>query len=273
MGRIARKYWRTPYYWEFAPGGVEDMELSWRFSDEDVALVRAVVEAQSANEFVRSRIRRNVEQPPATATLDSFWDEMANCILTTQQRSGPDAPINRLAKIQPYPLCYAYFHEAPNKPLFASEVLTQFGGIRFVNRIPDQLARNFAALEAGLWARTLPVIDSLIADRTANRGRRIAAERSAANFLDDEFVGLGPKQARNVLQGLGLTRYEIPIDSRILRWLNKNCWQWRLSTAALADRAVYEFVLDGVQELCARADILPCIFDAAVFASFDSNPY
>ena len=33
--------------------------------------------------------------------------------------------------------------------------------------------------------------------------------------MSERLAGFGPKQARNLLQGLGLTRYEIPIDSRI----------------------------------------------------------
>jgi hypothetical protein len=31
--------------------------------------------------------------------------------------------------------------------------------------------------------------------------------------------GVGPTQARNLLQSLGLTWYEIPLDSRVVRWL------------------------------------------------------
>src|SRR3712207_8726784 len=38
--------------------------------------------------------------------------------------------------------------------------------------------------------------------------------------IDDSLKGFGPKQSRNLLQGLGLTRYEIPIDIRITRWFN-----------------------------------------------------
>ena len=241
------------------------MELIWRFTDEDVARVRTVVEAQSESAFVQLRIRRNVEQPPVSMTLEAFWEEMVNCILTTQQKSGPDAPINRLANVQPYPLGYARYREVADARVFATAVLTEFGGIRFINRIPDYLARNFAALEAGLWERTLPVIEALIVDRSP------VSERAAATFLDKEYIGLGPKQARNVLQGLGLARYEIPIDSRVAGWLNENGFPWNLTSTPLADRATYEFVLDGVQMLCAQAGILPCVFDAAVFASKDSK--
>lgn len=46
-------------------------------------------------------------------------------------------------------------------------------------------------------------------------------ERHAVRFIDEHYQGFGPKQSRNLLQGLGLSRFEIPIDSRITKWLNE----------------------------------------------------
>jgi hypothetical protein len=78
------------------------------------------------------------------------------------------------------------------------------------------------------------------------------------------FEGIGPKQSRNLWQWLGLTRYEIPLDSRVTRWINKHL-SFRVETAALADPAYYEMMLDHIQTLCKRAGVLPCVFDAAAF--------
>lgn len=94
-------------------------------------------------------------------------------------------------------------------------------------------------------------------------------EREVASFVSANFAGFGPKQSRNMLQWLGLTQHEIPLDSRVLKWLNKSGFPIRLSAQGLADEAYYCFVLDGIQELCGHAKVLPCIFDAAVFASFE----
>jgi hypothetical protein len=47
-------------------------------------------------------------------------------------------------------------------------------------------------------------------------------ERIVARVLDEQLRGIGPKQSRNLLQELGLTRYEIPLDSRVAGWLNEN---------------------------------------------------
>ena len=90
-----------------------------------------------------------------------------------------------------------------------------------------------------------------------------------ADFLHNEFKGFGPKQSRNFLQSLGLTKYEIPIDSRISQWLNNFGFPIRLSSTSLSDKAFYHFVSDGIIELCEKAGIYPCELDAGIFSSFD----
>ena len=101
----------------------------------------------------------------------------------------------------------------------------------------------------------------------------VAEERQVATYIDETFKGFGPKQSRNLLQALGLTRYEIPIDSRLIKWLNNFGFPVDLNATALSDRGYYEFVSDGIQELCQKANKYPCIFDAAVFALADGEAW
>ena len=97
-------------------------------------------------------------------------------------------------------------------------------------------------------------------------------ERKVADDINKYFAGFGPKQSRNFLQWLGLTRYEIPIDSRITNWLNEEFkFPVILNARSLQDRNYYHFVSDGIQELCKACDVYPCVFDAAVFARADAN--
>src|SRR4051794_37056495 len=58
-------------------------------------------------------------------------------------------------------------------------------------------------------------------------------ERNAARFIDDHYQGFGPKQSRNLLQGLGLSRFDVPIDSRITKWLNEFGFPVKLTVSAL----------------------------------------
>ena len=48
-------------------------------------------------------------------------------------------------------------------------------------------------------------------------------------------------QCGDLLQALGLTRYEIPIDSRVTRWLNEFGFPIELSPAALGDIGLFGF--------------------------------
>lgn len=96
-------------------------------------------------------------------------------------------------------------------------------------------------------------------------------ERRTAKFIDKELIGFGPKQSRNLLQGSGLSRYEIPMDSRITKWLNNFGFPVKLTATALSDRNYYNFVSDGFQRLCKACEIVPCALDAAIFSSFDKG--
>jgi hypothetical protein len=75
------------------------------------------------------------------------------------------------------------------------------------------------------------------------------------------------------LQAVGLTRYEIPIDSRIAKWLRKSNFPVPISAILLSDPEYYDFVLDGFQQRSAAADIFPCELDAIIFAQADNGTW
>jgi len=150
--------------------------------------------------------------------------------------------------------------------------LSGFGGIRRAPTIAKQAAANYQWLEAGGWNLVADQYEALLKQRErAPREGDAKVERLAATFVAKSLNGFGPKQARNLWQWLGMTRYEIPLDSRIIRWLNENVLGLTLNSAVLADRVYYEFVLDGIQALCRKARVVPCVLDGAVFSSFDRD--
>jgi len=150
---------------------------------------------------------------------------------------------------------------------YVARQLATTGGIRRGNVIGRELHANRAVVaDASRWREVVRTMAPLVRRRRAVDS---GLERTAARFLDATLAGLGPKQARNLLQMLGLTQYEIPVDSRVTKWLADFGFPMPLSAAGLADRHYYEFVLDAFQEICAAADVLPCLMDAAIFASFD----
>jgi len=46
-----------------------------------------------------------------------------------------------------------------------------------------------------------------------------------------------------------------------------------LSSMALGEEEYYCFVSDILREWCVQSAILPCVFDAAVFSSFDNEDW
>ncbi len=140
------------------------------------------------------------------------------------------------------------------------------GGIRRSTKIAEEVAYNFRWLERdGGWHEAEEQIERLRGNRTQN------TEMETANFIDDNLKGFGPKQSRNLLQELGITRYEVPIDSRITRWLNDFRFPVTLSAVALSDRNYYRFVSEGKRELCDACAVYPCLLDAAIFSSYDKD--
>lgn len=241
------------------------MELVWNISGTDIKRIRAFIDASAKDPLVESRAATNLATTKPTLSKANLWHALVGCLLTTQQKSGPNGAVARFMREKPFPLSYDSCREEHNLELFVTNTLSSFGGIRRTTKIGQELGANLKALEAGHWDEVLGRVNALLPSASQEE------EYEVAEYLDDLLVGLGPKQSRNLLQAVGATRYEIPIDSRLTKWLNEFGFPVHLSATGLADRHYYRFVSRGIQKLCDAADIMPCILDAAIFASFDDG--
>ncbi len=241
------------------------MKIKWEIEPSDVERVQKFFDGQKDKAFVRKRFERNIKKMNPPFSRERFWEAMISCLLTTQQRSGPGTAVTRFICTKPFPLSYPKCRESEDLKALAEEVITDFGGIRRGPTLGKEISQNFAWLEGPGWNVIEKTVVNLENDQTRD------GEAAAADIIMENLTGFGPKQARNLLQALGLTRYEIPIDSRITKWLNEFGFPVKLSAAALADANYYDFVLDGFQKLCELSDIYPCVMDAAIFASSDPD--
>lgn len=242
------------------------MQLEWKIEPKDVQQVLALLKRQADNRFVLARKSKNLAAAKPPVDRNQFWFLMVAMRLTSVQRSGPNSAIGRFISAAPFPLSYDAVCGRPHPEAFIADALSAAGGIRFVPTIAEQLAHNFRLLENGEWDVALGQCNRLLQPVSAKE------ERVAAAYMWDSFAGFGPKQARNLLQALGLTRYEIPIDSRVVAWLNNHLgFPMRLSAIGLADTSYYDFVSDGIQALCAECEVFPCVLDAAIFSLQDGN--
>ena len=233
-----------------------------RVSDQDVESMRRVIEQRKADSYVQERTTENVSGSPPRFDKERFWWVLLGCLLTSQQRSTTGYPVDRFLSLREFPLTLA---RCKGREQTITETLKEFGGIRMAPTIARRAYANYVWLENGGWDRMERWFQRLAEQRSLIPQREHAKrERDAAHFAAINLEGVGPKQSRNLWQWLGLTRYEIPLDSRVVEWINRNL-SITVDDSKLGDDKYYESILDYVQDVCAKADVLPCIFDAAAF--------
>lgn len=241
------------------------MKIIWQIDAEDVAKVRTFFDRHQHNPLVKDRIASNLREHKPPVSKEEFWYVMVGCLLTTQQRSGPSSSVARFLRVTPFPLSYAVCVQQSEIDAYTKKTLTSFGGLRRSTTIGDEVAANLYFLEHDGWSQTLKYLDCVRVKSLPE------TERRAADFIDQHFKGFGPKQSRNLLQWLGLSRFETPIDSRITKWLNDFGYPVKLTANALGDANYYTFVSEGFQRLAEACGLMPCVLDAAIFASFDGD--
>lgn len=247
------------------------MKIDWTVQERDIAIVRKLLDSTKENRFVTRRIEKNVSGSPPGFSRPEVWRVMLGCLLTTQQRSGPDSSVSHFLRLNPFPLTFQSLQEKQVRRM-VEEKLTRFGGIRRAPTIAEQAEANLKWLNSAGWHLVEREFNALLEQRSTEPNHNHAQrERKSALFIQENLKGFGPKQSRNLWQWLGLTRYEIPLDSRITDWLNKHIFPVRLSSQPLGDRNYYQFVMDGIQALSRASGVLPCILDAAIFSTYDRD--
>ena len=241
------------------------MKIVWQIDAEDIAKVKMFFDRHKDNAFVKMRIATNMKDDKAPVTKEAFWEVMISCLLTTQQRSGPGSSVTRFILTKPFPLHHALCCVQADLDSFVTKVLSDFGGLRRSTTIGREAKANAIYLGHGGWQATSQLLEEVRLRPCPE------TERQAARFVAEHYQGFGPKQSRNLLQGLGLSRFEIPIDSRITKWLNDFGFPVKLTANALADPNYFEFVSDGFQRLAKASGIAPCVLDAVIFSSFDGD--
>ena len=243
------------------------MKIKWIVESKDVLKAKKFLDRYYDNPFVQYRIHNTIENENPDLSIETFWLKNVACLLTSQQKSGPNSPVSNFIRMEPFPLGYDICINQEDLSTFVTNTLREFGGIRFVNNLGRFISENMARLQDGLWLLTGEILEGLKQDITPE------GERRTADFIQKNYLGFGQKQARNLLQALGLARYEIPIDRRVVKWLNKFGFPLKFSTTDLQSKDYYSLVSDGIQALCAEMGIYPVVLDAAIFASFDIDPW
>ena len=78
------------------------MRIDCSVEEHDIAAVQGLLRANGENEFVLGRILDNVSGPVPEFDRGKCWRVMLGCLLTTQQRSGPDSRVVRFLQRNPF---------------------------------------------------------------------------------------------------------------------------------------------------------------------------
>jgi len=239
------------------------MKLTWEIENTDIDKVQTFYGQYKDNAFVQHRIERNILGNILPFTKQTFWNEMILSLLTTQQRSGPNSPLTKFYLNGIEDIGYSKCLESKDVRSLVCERIKK-ANLRFYNTIAANVETNLKWLENRGWNVLGEAISLLPTDS-------YEAERKAAETIRKSLRGFGPKQSRNLLQSMGYTKFETPIDSRITKWLKKFGFPVSISASALSDPNYYHFLSDGFQALCKASGLYPCLMDAAIFASYDGD--
>jgi hypothetical protein len=238
------------------------MEIRWIISNEDLGNYADFVERFRHHSVVQKRISRNIKHDDVKISKASFWQTLIGCLVTTRQKAGEGSRVKNFMETDKNLLNINFCLKTPNLVGKSKKILSWYG-LRRSETIAAQIGKNGNWLKEGGWIEVKRELENIASHTTKKK------ERETARFLQRRFDGLGPKQSRNLIQWMGLSKYEIPLDSRMVKVLHNLNFPAPLSAQALADEGYYCFIEDGIQLIMKKIGVYPCVFDACAFASLE----
>lgn len=237
------------------------MEIDWRISDVDIKKVNDFVTLQLNVPLVANRVARNVNLNNLLINRDTILQSLYYSLILPYQKHSVNSQITAFLKNIHSSLQYKTIINSSDIRGFIFETSKKHGITLDLNKEPEYFADNFRLLELTNW-----MLLELVTKKMCQKGGA-TAEREIADFIDTRFKGFGAIESRVFLQYLGLTKYEIPIDTVVSDWLNDFGFPVKLSVTALQDRNYYHFISDGIQLLCKKANVYPCVLEAAIHSN------
>jgi len=240
------------------------VNLKWEISDFELSKWQLFIAANKTNDFVLDREKRNISREVVDLSKNILWYVFVGCQVTTQQRSGKNSAVGKFLESKSNALNY---EKCANSTDLENLIRFELSNARLrrSNIISNNLFSILTELENGGWEELIKML------KTIEQNTSAIKERKVAKYLSDRFAGIGPKQARNFIQWLGLSRYEIPIDSRILKKMKSIGCSFLPKAGSLNDEMVYLLLQDGLQLLAEKLEVYPCVLDACIFSSFDEK--
>jgi thermostable 8-oxoguanine DNA glycosylase len=258
------------------------MKAEWVIDKETIPRWRKLVNDNIKEQMVIDRQGRNVDREGIVLSKTYLWKVFMGCQITTLSRSGPNTLVDQFLKSNSPALDYNTCRKSNSVEGLLNRELSS-AGLRFAPTRASNLARILKLLEDGEWRILLDHLEKLKRNSTQSQELEVVEylqskypreERQGLGLekVRKKYPGLGPKQARNFIQWIGLSRNEVPLDSRVLKKLKEFGCSFVPSSAALSDETVYKFVQSLIQQIAKKLKVCPCILDACTISSFNKKP-
>ena len=246
------------------------MKVLFKIENKDIDEVKRLYEVYRDNPHVSAQI--NIKKNPKKITRSKFWFHLVSCLLTTQQRSGKGSRVINFLNQSPFPLDFKQCGSQENLEKYVYAQIEK-NGLRFKEKIAKEVSLNYSILkEKTNWDDILTVLRQMNPEKTITEDEQIKVERLAADKIKEKFIGIGLKQSRNLLKDLNLSKWEIPIDTRVINWISgrigaANPERFLVTTSGLGSEKYYLYIQGVLQELSKKAEVYPCVLDAIIWES------
>ena len=238
------------------------MKSIWTIDNTVLENIRKVIIDNIDSKLAKERKSKNIEKRGIDLSKNNVWKILVGCEITSRQKSGENSPTDQLLKSGSKLFDFNY---CKNNHNFIIEELKKFN-LRRYNTIAEWLILIIKEWELGEWDILQQKLTLL------KKYHSKEDEKQVIDYLrSGKYKGLGLKQSRNFLQWLGLSIYEIPIDSRVIKVLENCGCNFVPGPKALQDDATYEYLENGLQMISEELQILPCELDACFFMSLEKK--
>jgi len=101
------------------------MNISWEITDNDIQKLKKVL-IENQNPFLIKRKERNILQQNIVINENTIIKTMIACLLTSQQRSGPNSIVGQFLQKEPFPITLELVKKSENIEKTEPEPLTMY---------------------------------------------------------------------------------------------------------------------------------------------------
>lgn len=213
-----------------------------------------IIKKYMNHESVKRRITINIDNGKREVTKEKFWRSLLLGVITSGKR---ESAVKKLKNLPIFD--FNAVSQQKDRKFFFSENLSAFG---CQEKFAHYLDHNYKKMDTE-WETILKSLEAVKEDTSLEKERNIVLDFQ-------EFLGIGSKQSRNMLQMLGFSQYVIPIDSRIKKGLCKlGGVAMPIDKKSFSNEKIYREVEDQINDLCKKLGIVPCILEACLYLEFE----